>query len=191
MGHHKIKWKRKNNSGQTMSQCGRFWFVTLNAWDAEVDGSEAGEVRLWHDDTNTLVGHFASASDAKWAAQYYMDNIRDEAIRERNERLVADQDEPVDEFAVAGARIVGTRALTQTEVDNEIWPATTVALELENGVILYASRDGEGNGPGALFGQYKDGGCFQLGVTNAPECSADTPAEFGPHERGKWDYRNK
>jgi hypothetical protein len=158
-----------------MSQCGRFWFVTLNAWDAEVDGSEAGEVRLWHDDTNTLVGHFASASDAKWAAQDYMDDIRGEAIRERNERLVANQDEPVEEFTASGGdwpidglRIVGTRELTQTEVDNEIWHTTTVALELENGSILYASQDPEGNGPGALFGQDKDGGCFQLGVTSAP-----------------------
>ena len=86
-----LRWKRKNDQGQTMSQCGRFWFVTLTVFIDETvmrePHGEPGEVRLWHDDTNTLVGHYASASDAKWAAQDYMDDIRDEAIRKRNERL--------------------------------------------------------------------------------------------------------
>jgi len=150
----RLKWKRKNDSGQTMSQCGRFWFVG--------DLADSNWIRLWHDDTDTPVGHYLSVSDTKAAAQRYLDGLK-----HRDDGGPTD-DNPVDEFTIDGARIVGTRALTQVEVDNELWPETTVALELENGIVLFASRDPEGNGPGALFGQYKDGGCFQLGVTNAP-----------------------
>jgi hypothetical protein len=201
-----LKWKRKNASGQTLSQCGRFWFVDLAVGK---DDPEYWGWRLWHADSETLVGHYASASECKAAAQSYLDWLRagdlkpglqvpehlfaSAAIEKdahwfrwqttRNEEddpldrddggptdeLVkvckATDDNPVDEFTIDGARIVRTRTLTQAEVDNEIWPETTVALELENGVILYASQDPEGNGPGALFGQYPDGCCFQLGVT--------------------------
>ena len=162
----RLKWKRKNDCGQTMSQCGRFWFVG--------DLADSNWIRLWHDDTNTLVGHYLSESDAKGAAQFYLDGLKHR--NEEADPLDRDDggptdDNPVDEFTIDGARIVTTRALTQVEVDNEIWPETTVALVLENGIVLYASRDAEGNGPGALFGQYKDGACFQLGISTTEEPS--------------------
>ena len=157
-----LKWKRKDDCGQTFSQCGRYWFVTLRGEAGNYGPGEIGEVRLWHGDTEMIVGHFPSASEAKAAAEHHLKWMWKNGARGRGE---AEQN-PVDEFTIDGARIVCTRVLNQVEVDNEIWPETTVALELENGIVLYASRDPEGNGPGALFGQYKDGGCFQLGVSN-------------------------
>jgi len=37
------------------------------------------------------------------------------------------------------------------------------ALVLENGTVLYPSRDEEGNGPGAMFGRTKAGTTITLG----------------------------
>lgn len=53
-----------------------------------------------------------------------------------------------------GAKIVRIRKLTKSELGFEGWDdANVVGIELDNGTILYASRDEEGNGAGALFGQ--------------------------------------
>ena len=55
---------------------------------------------------------------------------------------------------IIGAKIVKVRSMTAKEMKDECWegrPAT--AIELDNGIILYPSRDEEGNGPGALFGK--------------------------------------
>lgn len=65
----RLKWKRKNDSEQYHSQCGRFWFVAL-------DSSDCPWIRLWHDDTDTLVGHYLSASECKAAAQSYLDGLK-------------------------------------------------------------------------------------------------------------------
>ena len=59
-----------------------------------------------------------------------------------------------------GARIVKIREMTRKEATNEGWDLGKDgcrALELSNGTVLYASRDYEGNGPGALFFYNKEG----------------------------------
>jgi hypothetical protein len=63
---------------------------------------------------------------------------------------------------VVGHKIVEMRPMTTEEMKKEGWydKAPTV-LVLSNGTKLYASRDDEGNGAGALFATTKDGS--QLG----------------------------
>lgn len=56
----KLRWKRANESGQVMSQCGRYWFGPMG--DAE------GKYRLWYDDTGECLGVFARL-EAKTKAQ--------------------------------------------------------------------------------------------------------------------------
>jgi hypothetical protein len=62
---------------------------------------------------------------------------------------------------VTGRRIVQVRRMTDDEASNEGWSQSTTVLVLEDGTLLYASRDDEGNGPGVLFGiKAKGGGSF-------------------------------
>jgi hypothetical protein len=68
-----------------------------------------------------------------------------------------------------GQRIKEVRLMTAAELAAEEWdPARShsrpVVIELESGDVLYASRDDEGNGPGALFGRSKDGKTFRVGA---------------------------
>ena len=56
-----------------------------------------------------------------------------------------------------GRTIVATRQMTPVEAADEGWDRGTIALVLDDGSILYPSRDHEGNGPGALFGRDKQG----------------------------------
>lgn len=60
-----------------------------------------------------------------------------------------------------GKKIVALRQLTKSEMDDEGWDeqyaAEVVALVLDNGTLIYASRDEEGNRPGELFTREKDG----------------------------------
>lgn len=55
---------------------------------------------------------------------------------------------------IVGRRIVAVRLMTPAELAHEGWPqdARAPAMVLNDGSVLYASRDYEGNGPGALFG---------------------------------------
>lgn len=55
-----------------------------------------------------------------------------------------------------GREIASVRRMTEEEVEGELWTEGTVALELDDGTVLYPSRDLEGNGPGALFGDDGD-----------------------------------
>jgi len=66
---------------------------------------------------------------------------------------------------VCGHKIIKTRKMTKEELAQEGWLGSYppgMVLELDNGIILYASRDEEGNGPGCMFGKGKVGGCFVL-----------------------------
>ena len=57
---------------------------------------------------------------------------------------------------IEGAKIVKVRSMTDAEYKREYWdnePNNPVyVLELDNGCQIFASRDYEGNGGGALFG---------------------------------------
>lgn len=69
----------------------------------------------------------------------------------------------MDEKKIAGLKITRVRRMTQYEMEHEGWERPTTVLELEGGLILFASQDEEGNGPGALFGSdKKDGGFYVM-----------------------------
>jgi hypothetical protein len=73
---------------------------------------------------------------------------------------------------LAGKTIRRVRFLSLAELAREGWGAHewVLALELDDGTLLYAARDEEGNGPGALFGKDKEGQ-FRVGqepVTTRP-----------------------
>ena len=58
---------------------------------------------------------------------------------------------------VIGHKIVAARRMTEAEGENEGWlpfdmHGAPQVLILDNGILLYPSRDSEGNGAGALFG---------------------------------------
>jgi hypothetical protein len=68
---------------------------------------------------------------------------------------------------IMGATIIEIREMTDSEVTEEGWTiprahGQPVVLVLDNGTILYASQDHEGNGAGAIFGKEKNGECFAL-----------------------------
>ncbi len=57
-----------------------------------------------------------------------------------------------------GAKIKKVRHMNETELSNEGWELDeeVIAIELDNQAVIYASRDYEGNGGGAIFGYYTD-----------------------------------
>lgn len=59
-----------------------------------------------------------------------------------------------------GRRIAEVRRMTSAEMSAEGWSQPATVLVLEDGTLIYASRDDEGNGPGVLFGMTKGGGSF-------------------------------
>ena len=67
---------------------------------------------------------------------------------------------------ITGHKVTRVRPMTKTELAEEGWDerrgGTPVVLVFSNGAKLYASRDDEGNGPGALFGVSPNGDRFAL-----------------------------
>jgi len=59
-----------------------------------------------------------------------------------------------------GAKILKVRPMTKKEIAEEGWMSGGTVLVISDGTKLYASRDEEGNGPGALFGVKKNGERF-------------------------------
>ena len=57
---------------------------------------------------------------------------------------------------LAGRTIVGVRYMTTQEAKQLDWKDRALLLALDDGTVLYASQDEEGNGPGALFGRSGD-----------------------------------
>jgi len=58
---------------------------------------------------------------------------------------------------IEGTTVSAVREMTDKELEFEGWERhrfhQALAIELSNGVTIYPSRDEEGNGYGALFGQ--------------------------------------
>ena len=63
---------------------------------------------------------------------------------------------------IVGQKIVAIRAMTSKELSEQYWDESAPVLELEDGTILYPSRDEEGNGPGCVFGVDSKGTPFGL-----------------------------
>jgi hypothetical protein len=74
---------------------------------------------------------------------------------------------------LVGARVVEVRRLSTRELAREGWPTDehVLALAFDNGLVVYASRDDEGNGPGAMFGATARGHGFRVCA-----CAPPTPA---------------
>jgi hypothetical protein len=66
-----------------------------------------------------------------------------------------------------GQKIKDIRPMTSAEHEAECWDEDNfnipVVVELENGAKLYASRDPEGNGAGAMFAMDEKGNQLQFG----------------------------
>ena len=81
---------------------------------------------------------------------------------------------------IEGATIVQIRSMTDEEYNREHWdnsPHNPVyVLELDNGCQIFASRDYEGNGGGALFGHnHKTNKAFTIAVDRkVPKQPVDT-----------------
>lgn len=60
----------------------------------------------------------------------------------------------VEEHTLVGKTVVGVRAMTREEMEEEGWDyrGDCTVLIFSDGSRAYASEDPEGNGPGALFG---------------------------------------
>ena len=60
-----------------------------------------------------------------------------------------------------GRTITELRPMTEAEMADEGWDfqldPTVPVIVLDDGTLIYPSRDDAGNGPGALFGQSSDG----------------------------------
>jgi len=63
-----------------------------------------------------------------------------------------------------GRRIVDVRYLTPQEIEAIGWATRPVALQLDNGVLIWPSADDEGNDAGALFGEGPGDDCWGLPV---------------------------
>jgi len=66
--------------------------------------------------------------------------------------------------SLVGRKIVNARYMSQEEADNMGWYSRPIVFELDNGSFFFPSRDDEGNGAGALFGQDSEGGELDLPV---------------------------
>ena len=58
--------------------------------------------------------------------------------------------------------IVNVRWMTDAEKTKLAWYRPAVVLELDDGSQVYASQDEEGNGPGTLFGESREGEGFYV-----------------------------
>lgn len=56
---------------------------------------------------------------------------------------------------MVGRKVVAVREMTEHEIKAEGWDRGTTAIEFDDGSVIYASRDEEGNGAGEMFGYNK------------------------------------
>lgn len=67
---------------------------------------------------------------------------------------------------LVGSTVVAIRPMTPTERAQQGWTEDlgissreeALVIELSNGTLVFPSRDGEGNGPGVLFGHHPASG---------------------------------
>jgi len=52
---------------------------------------------------------------------------------------------------IVGQKIIEFRRMTPNEIEASGWDNGTDIIVLEDGTVIYPSRDDEGNGPGVLF----------------------------------------
>lgn len=59
--------------------------------------------------------------------------------------------------SLIGRTVINVRPMSRIECEAEGWREHGTAIEFDDGAVLYASRDAEGNGPGVLFGRFPNG----------------------------------
>ena len=69
-----------------------------------------------------------------------------------------------EKYPIIGQIIKTMRLATAEELESEGWETTghLQVIVLENDVKIYPSRDYEGNGPGALFGEHPNKSKFGI-----------------------------
>ena len=65
---------------------------------------------------------------------------------------------------LVGRKIVSVRYLSDEELETLDWYDKAIVIQLDDGSIIFPSRDDEGNGAGALFGQNEAGESIDLPV---------------------------
>jgi hypothetical protein len=69
-------------------------------------------------------------------------------------------------MALIGKKVVRVRSMTKKELEAEGWAdyshRDALVMVFDDGTKVFASRDEEGNGPGALFGNGPDDGSFYV-----------------------------
>jgi len=69
--------------------------------------------------------------------------------------------------SLVGLKLINIRLMTDSEINAEGWDDSKVlALEFEDGTILYPSQDEEGNGAGNLIGADNDGETFYVSISD-------------------------
>ena len=53
--------------------------------------------------------------------------------------------------ALIGRRVTAVRYMTENEMEQYGWTQSTAVITFDDGTEIFASRDDEGNGAGALF----------------------------------------
>ena len=53
--------------------------------------------------------------------------------------------------AIIGRRVTAVRYMTEEEMEQYGWTQSAAVITFDNGTEIFASRDDEGNGAGALF----------------------------------------
>ncbi len=65
---------------------------------------------------------------------------------------------------LTGRKIKSVRYLTEEEQEGLGWYRRSLVIELDDGTLLFSSKDDEGNDAGALFGQSPNGNAFTIPV---------------------------
>ena len=97
---------------------------------------------------------------------------------------------------LVGAKVRNVRKMTQGELEAHYWDDNRgfnpgYVIELDNGVSLYPSRDGEGNGGGVLFGvDGNDESCFSVCDRPVVDTSKMDNDEFGAYLRGQTNEKS-
>jgi hypothetical protein len=65
-----------------------------------------------------------------------------------------------------GKKLAKIRPMTKAELDDQCWPdkswSKPLAMEFEDGTVVFATRDEEANGPGAFLGMTPDHRSFRI-----------------------------
>lgn len=152
----------------TFKQNGYICKNWMSAWLPSTDKSKRLTVVLSHDappkGQNSLVVEFSETEDDN--IQIHIPDLMElgEILDDFYQLLEYDLREMAKTKAVhpfVGKKIIGLRWMSKTEMDHNGWyedvNGPPAVLVLEGGDTVFASCDPEGNGPGCMYGTYREG----------------------------------